>query len=87
MRKVKKSALLAVLSGTTMFGGLGCLGGNGWAWLWQGAGLSLADHAMDSLVLDNLFLGQDAAHAVAFGDAVLAICDGRDPACIAAYRP
>lgn len=76
MRKLKKGALLAALAGTTLYGG--CLGGgNWWKFVWQGAAFSAADHALDSLLLDGVFVAQDAANDVARADAIAEILANR----------
>ena len=51
MRKMKKTALLAALAGTTLFGG--CLGG--WNWqriLWDTAMYAGREYLLDGGVLD-----------------------------------
>lgn len=81
MRKKKMGALLVLLSGSTLFGGcLGFGGGGLWNVLWQGAAVSAADSALDALLFDNLFLGQDVANGIAFSNAIFAACDGIEDA-------
>jgi len=61
MRKMKKGALLAALSGATLFGG-GCLGGGNWTqWLWTAALQQGVEFVFDNDGVVDLF--EDGATA------------------------
>lgn len=93
MRKMKKGALLAALSGATLFGFGGCLNtGQVWKTLWQGAGLTVGGDLVDAFVMDGLLLGQDVNNAVQFGTAFAAACNALPTAaevaaCLTGQRP
>lgn len=80
MRRVKKSALLALVSGTSLFAGLGCLGGEAWKWVWQGAAAATGGALVDTFVWDNVLLGQHVSNGVAYSNAIFAACDGIEDA-------
>ncbi len=78
MRKLKKGALLAALSGATLFGFGGCLGGgNGiFRYLLQGAALTAGGDTFDAFIGNSLFLGQDVTNGIAYSTAIDAACKG-----------
>ncbi len=74
-RTLKAAALVAMMG--MVFGGFGfgCLGGKVGNMLWQAAATSAVDHTLDSLVLDSMFLVQDAGNTLDLANAMREICE------------
>ncbi len=73
MRKnTLKAAALAATAGT-MLGFGGCLGGDMWQFVWRGAAEAAGARALNTYVLDGVFLENDAQHADNLADRVVEI--------------